>query len=109
MRCSASYPAPAAPQACTVTSGTGTASANITNVADTCTTDTYSNGGTASGLVGSVVPQYNGGDNTAVSTDGTFTTKIGSGQGMPRTQLSIRYNFDGTANPASLVAGTIYV
>ena len=72
-------------QTCTVASGSGTiASANVTNVAVTCTTNapsTYSVGGTVSGLSGSVVLQDNGGDNLTVSANGSFTfaTKLASG------------------------------
>ena len=56
-----------------------------------------------------MVRQGYGGNDTTVSTDGAFLNKIDGGQGMPSTQLSIQYNFDGTANPASLVTGTIYI
>ena len=72
-------------QTCTVTNGTGTiASANITNVTVTCTTNapsTYSVGGTVSGLSGSVVLQDNGGDNLTVAANGSFSfaTKLASG------------------------------
>ena len=72
-------------QTCTVASGSGTiGSANVTNVAVTCTTNapsTYSVGGTVSGLSGSVVLQDNGGDNLTVSANGpfTFATKLASG------------------------------
>ena len=31
-----------------------------------------------------------------------------TGDGMPKNQLSVLYNFDGSANPASLVTGTAY-
>ena len=51
-------------QTCTVASGSGTiASANVTNVAVTCTANaaTYSVGGSVSGLSGTVVLQDNGG------------------------------------------------
>ena len=61
-------------QSCSVSGGTGTvASANITNVAVTCTTSTYSVGGTVSGLSGTVVLQDNGGDDLSVSSNGAFT------------------------------------
>ena len=69
-------------QTCTVTNGTGTASANVTSVAVVCTTTTYSVGGTVSGLSGTgLVLQDNGGDNLAVSANGSFTfpTKVASG------------------------------
>src|SRR5512140_2506662 len=70
-------------QTCTVTSGTGTiASSNVTNVAITCTTNTYSVGGTLSGLAGwGLVLQNNAGDDLAPSADGSFTfaTRIAIG------------------------------
>jgi 6-phosphogluconolactonase len=69
---------PASPaQTCTVASGSGTATANVTNVAVTCTTAAATNftiGGTVSGLAGTgLVLQDNGGDNLSVSANGTFT------------------------------------
>ena len=64
-------------QTCTVASGSGTASANVTTVAVTCTTAAPANftiGGTVSGLSGTgLVLQDNGGDNLPVSANGTFT------------------------------------
>jgi hypothetical protein len=72
-------------QTCTVASGSGTiGSADVTNVAVSCTTNapsTFSVGGTVSGLSGSVVLQDNGGDNLTVSANGpfTFATKLASG------------------------------
>jgi hypothetical protein len=70
-----------------VTDGSGTvATANVTNVAITCTTDpnTYTVGGTVSGLVGSgLVLRNNGGDDLNLATNGsfTFTTPLSSGVG----------------------------
>jgi Cellulase (glycosyl hydrolase family 5) len=64
-------------QMCTVTNGTGTASANVSDVEVTCsttTTTTFTIGGTVSGLSGTgLVLQNNGGDNLAITGDGTFT------------------------------------
>src|SRR5262245_55417079 len=62
-------------QSCSVSNGTGTiASANITNVAVSCTNSaTYTVGGSVSGLSGTVVLQDNGGDNLSVGANGTFT------------------------------------
>src|SRR5450759_3128421 len=60
-------------QSCSVASGTGMiASANVTNVAITCAANSYTIGGTISGLVGSVVLQDNGGDNLTVTCNGSF-------------------------------------
>ncbi len=63
-------------QTCTVASGSGTATANVTNVVVTCVTNTtpqYTIGGDVSGLTGTVVLQNNAGDNLSVSSDGAFT------------------------------------
>ncbi len=72
-------------QTCAVAGGNGTVgSANVTNVAVSCTTSTtstYSIGGTVSGLSGTVVLQDNGGDDLGVSANGAFTfaTKLAAG------------------------------
>ena len=76
-------------QTCTVSQGTGTTgSANVANVAVTCSANaasTYSIGGTLSGLTpGSgiaVVLQDNGGDNLTLTANGAFTfaTKLLAG------------------------------
>jgi hypothetical protein len=70
-------------QTCAVTNGTGVvATANITNVSVACTTNTYTIGGTVTGLAGTgLVLQNNAGDDVAVASDGTFTfaTSIASG------------------------------
>ena len=61
-------------QTCTVANGTGTiGTANVTNVSVTCTTLTFSVGGTVSGLTGSVVLQDNGADDLTVAANGPFT------------------------------------
>jgi hypothetical protein len=67
---------PPAGQTCTVTSPTGTATANVTNVSVSCATNaapTYTIGGAVSGLTGTVVLQDNGGDNKTVATNGNYT------------------------------------
>jgi hypothetical protein len=69
-------------QTCVVTNGSGTASANVTNVTVACTTNpTFNVGGTVSGLTGTVVLRNNGGDDLSVSADGSFTfaAKVPSG------------------------------
>jgi len=72
-------------QTCTVANGSATASANVTNVAVTCAAAAATNftiGGTVTGLSGTgLVLQDNGGDNLAVSANGTFTfaTAIATG------------------------------
>jgi hypothetical protein len=62
-------------QTCTVTSGSGTmGSANVTNVAVSCSANpTFTVGGTVSGLSGTVVLQDNGADNLTVTANGPFT------------------------------------
>ncbi len=60
-------------QTCTVANGSGTASANVTNVAVTCI-PTFSIGGTVSGLAGTgLVLQNNGADNLAFTVSGAFS------------------------------------
>jgi Galactose oxidase, central domain/Kelch motif len=65
-------------QSCTVTSGSGTATANVTSVAVACTTATTNAaiGGAVSGLAGtSLILQDNGGDSLTISANGPFTFK----------------------------------
>jgi len=70
-------------QTCTVTNGSGTATGNVTNVAVTCSTTTYTIGGTISGLTGTgLVLQDNGTSNLTIAagaTTFTFSTQIPSG------------------------------
>jgi len=71
-------------QTCVVGNGAGVvANANITRVQVTCTTNSYTIGGTVSGLTGTgLVLQDNGGDNLPVAagaTSFTFTTPVQSG------------------------------
>ena len=62
-------------QNCVVTSGSGTlGSANVTSVAVTCTTATFTVGGTVSGLTGlGLVLQNNAANDLPVSANGSFT------------------------------------
>jgi hypothetical protein len=61
-------------QTCTVANGSGTANANVTNVSVTCSTTTYTIGGSVLGLSGSgLVLQDNGTDDFTVTGNGTFT------------------------------------
>jgi hypothetical protein len=74
-----------------VTSGSGTATANVTGVVVTCTTNTYTIGGTVSGLVGSgLVLQDNLTDNLTIVANGifTFATPIPSGGSYSVTVLT---------------------
>jgi len=67
-------------QVCTLTNGSGTAAANVTNVQVSCAATTYSVGGTVSGLIGSVQLQ-NGSEIVTVPASGAFTfpTKLAIG------------------------------
>jgi hypothetical protein len=68
---------PSAPsETCTVTNASGTLSgADVNNVSVTCTVDTFTVGGTLSGLAAgaTVVLQNNGADDLTLSADGPFT------------------------------------
>jgi 6-phosphogluconolactonase (cycloisomerase 2 family) len=71
-------------QTCAVRNGSGSVgAANITNVQIACTTNTYTIGGTISGLTGAgLILQNDGGDNLSISpgaTNFTFITPIASG------------------------------
>ena len=70
-------------QTCSVANGTGTiGSANVTSIAVTCVTNTYTVGGSVSGLTGSgLALLLNGSTNLPISTNGTFvfTGAIDSG------------------------------
>jgi hypothetical protein len=71
-------------QACAVSGGSGpVGNANITSVEIACITNTYTIGGTVSGLTGTgLVLQDNGGDNLALAfgaTSFTFATPVASG------------------------------
>ena len=95
-------------QTCGVTAGaSGTAaSANVTGVVVTCTTNTYTIGGTISGLSGTgLVLQDNFGNNLSVSagaTSFTFTTAIASGGTFIVTVFSQPSN---PAQPCEVTAG----
>ncbi len=95
-------------QTCTISSGSGTiGSANITNIALTCTNSaTYSVGGTVSGLTGTVVLQDNGGDNLSVSANGpfTFATALAGGAAY---NVTVKTNPTGQTCTISNGSGTI--
>ena len=94
-------------QTCSVSSGTGTVgSANVTNVAVTCATNTYSVGGSVSGLSGTVVLQDNGGDALSVSSNGAFTfaTKLATGAGY---NVTVKTNPSGQTCSVSSGTGTV--
>jgi 6-phosphogluconolactonase (cycloisomerase 2 family) len=72
-----------ATQTCTVTSGAGNvAAANVSSVTVNCVTNTFTVGGTVSGLAGAgLVLRNNGADDLTVAADGAFTfaTRVASG------------------------------
>ncbi len=60
-------------QTCAVADGTGTiGTANITNVSVVCVANTFTLGGTVSGLSGTVVLQRAGGEALSISSNGVF-------------------------------------
>lgn len=60
-------------QTCTVANGAGrVGSGDVRNVKVTCSTNTFSVGGTVSGLLGSGLQLQNGGDNLDIGADGSF-------------------------------------
>jgi hypothetical protein len=79
-------------QACTVTNGSGKATANVTNVQVTCgNAVTFTIAGTVAGLTGTgLVLQDNAGNNLPVTANGsfTFTTGIASGSAYNVTVLT---------------------
>lgn len=79
-------------QTCSVTSGSGqVTSENITTVQVLCATNTYTIGGTVSGLSGTgLVLQDNGGNNLPVGVNGnfSFTAAVASGAGYSVTVLT---------------------
>ena len=95
-------------QSCTVSNGSGTvASANVTNVAVSCTSAAaYSVGGTVLGLSGTVVLQDNGGDDLSVSANGSFmfATSVASGAGY---SVTVKTNPSGQSCTVSNGSGTV--
>ncbi|MGJ4752323.1 hypothetical protein [Leptospira kmetyi] len=73
-------------QTCSVTNASGLiAGADITNVAVTCSTNSYTVGGSVSGLAGSgLILKNNGTDDLAITVDGvySFLTSVASGGGF---------------------------
>ena len=95
-------------QTCSVANGSGTVgSANITNVAVTCTAaPTYSIGGTVSGLSGTVVLQDNGGDDLSVGASGAFTFGTGLAAGSAYS-VTVKTNPAGQTCSVANGSGTV--
>ncbi len=71
-------------QSCSVSNGSGTINlANVSNVGVNCATNTYTVGGSVSGLSGNVVLQDNGGDTLHISGNGSFTFPTAVARGSP--------------------------
>jgi predicted RNA-binding protein with TRAM domain len=99
-------------QTCSVTNASGTmGAARVTNVAVVCAVNTYSAGGTVSGLVGTVALQNNGSDSLVIASNGAFTfaTPVTQGgtysvtvQTQPATQTCTVANSTGTMGAANV-------
>jgi hypothetical protein len=100
---------PSAPtQTCTVGSGSGTVTnANVSDVSVTCSTDTYTVGGSVSGLTGSgfVLSLNSGAQTLAIGADGgfTFPTAIASGSAYT---VSVQTQPSAPAQTCSVSNGT---
>ncbi len=104
-------------QTCTVSSNTGTiAGADVTNVSVVCSVNTYSVGGTVSGLTGTLVLQNNGADDLSVVSSGTFTfaTEVAEGgayavtvKTWPFLQKCVISNGTGTISAADVTNVTV--
>ncbi|AOP35086.1 hypothetical protein A0128_15300 [Leptospira tipperaryensis] len=83
-------------QTCSVTNGSGLiAGADITNVNITCSTNSFTVGGTISGLSGTgLTLKNNGTDDIAITTNGTYTFSTGISSGGT-------YNVTVSQNPSS--------
>jgi len=91
-------------QTCTVANGTGTASANVTNVAVTCVSNTFTLGGTVSGLSGpGLVLQNNGGNNLPIAADGPFTFSNAVANGVT---YSVTVNTQPSGQSCTVTNGT---
>jgi hypothetical protein len=95
-------------QTCSISNGTGTATANVTNVLINCGTTGLTIGGSVSGLIGGgLVLQNNGGNNFAVTGQGnvpfTFSAPVTGGTAYAVTILTQPSN---PAQVCSVVSGT---
>lgn len=97
---------PGSSQTCTVSNSSGVVTnANITNVAIACTTNTYTIGGSISGLTGSgLVLQNNGGNNLPVAASATsfvFSAALPSGA-----FYSVTISAQPSAESCTVIGGT---
>jgi len=94
-------------QTCVAASNTGTvALANVTNVTVTCTSNSYTVGGSIAGLTGTVVLQDNLGDNLSRAANGVFTFATGVINGSAYS-VTVLTNPVGQTCSASTGSGTI--
>ena len=95
-------------QSCSVANGSGTiGSADVTNVAITCTANpTHAVGGNVTGLSGTVVLQDNGGDDLTLNANGpfAFATKLASGTAY---NVTVKTNPSGQTCSVANGSGTI--
>lgn len=91
-------------QTCTVTSGSGTANATVSNVAVACTANgPFSIGGTVSGLTGTGLTLYdNGADGLAISGNGAFTFATQIAKGLT---YSVTVGTEPTGQTCSVTSG----
>jgi hypothetical protein len=95
-------------QTCTVSNGSGTLNGtDVTDVVVMCATNSYTIGGTVTGLEGTLVLQVNGFADLVLTADGpfTFATLVASGQTYAVTVLSDPANQTCTPTNASGVIG----
>ncbi len=97
-------------QTCVVTGGSGTASADVTDVKVTCTTNEYPISVTVAGLTGSgLVLTNNGGDDLAVtaaagsSVTATFSKKVASGESF---DIAVKTQPSGPPQRCAVSGGT---
>jgi len=100
---------PTAPtQTCSVASGTGTATAKVTNIVVNCGTTGLTIGGSVSGLIGGgLVLQYNGGNNLSIAGQAnvpfTFPAPVGTGTAYT---VTVQAQPSNPAQVCSVVNGT---
>ena len=64
-------------QTCSINKGSGTVNGRVSDLAVVCSSESFTVGGSISGLSGTVILQNNGGDDLALSTNGEFTVQSG--------------------------------
>ncbi len=86
-------------QTCSVSNGTGTLDGDdVSNVTVTCSTDTYTIGGTVSGLSGTLVLQNNGSDNLSINSNAAFIFETTIADGSAYTVTASSQPFEQTCS-----------